>query len=80
MTNCSIWTDPNTGQWLYPATAESLNLAGLHLMLSYLDQCRVYIDNWVQNHLLYMLCKNLVGGAGGSQRQYWLSRHLNALV
>jgi hypothetical protein len=80
ITNHSIRPDLNTGEWLYPATAESLNLAGLHPMSSYLDQRCMNIDNWVQNCTLYMLCKNLAGGAGGPQCQYWWSRHLIALV
>jgi hypothetical protein len=69
ITNRSIRPNLNTSEWLYPATAELLNLAGLHPMKSYLDQRRVNINNWVQNCPLYMLCKNLAGGAGGPQHQ-----------
>jgi hypothetical protein len=79
-TNRSIQPDLNTGEWLYPATAETLNLASLHPMASYLDKRRVYLLNWVQNRPIYLLCRNLVGGAGGSQRQYWWSRQHDILV
>jgi hypothetical protein len=40
-------------------------------MSTYIGRRREYLLNWAQNRPLYMLCKDLLGGAGGSQRHYW---------
>jgi hypothetical protein len=74
ISGCPIHLNQQTQDWIYPSAEAALATSGLLPVESYIKKRHSNFLRSVQYDPMYLLTRNLEGGAGGSGGHYWGSQ------
>ena len=63
--------DPSTGTWIFPASTDVLEAAGLHTISHYIQVRRQTIAAFIVDRPIFDMCRSGGRRRGSSNRQFW---------